>query len=95
MSELINGAILALKDRLKGGFDGVARFAIEDEGSIMIDETGVREGVEEAEVTLSASAGTFRSILEGDLDAVSAFMRGDLKVDGDMGTAMRLGSALS
>ncbi|MGB0539215.1 MAG: SCP2 sterol-binding domain-containing protein, partial [Paracoccaceae bacterium] len=33
-------------------------------------------------------------ILAGDLDPASAFMSGRLTVDGDMGVAMQLGSAL-
>jgi putative sterol carrier protein len=33
--------------------------------------------------------------MAGDLNPTSAFMSGKLKLDGDMGTAMKLGSALS
>ena len=48
-----------------------------------------------ADVTLTADADVFQQILEGDLDPTSAFMTGRLSVDGDMGMAMQLGSALS
>ncbi|MBT4873122.1 MAG: sterol carrier family protein, partial [Marinovum sp.] len=61
---------------------------------IIIDTDGVRAGDDETEVTLSADAETFRDILSGDLDSTSAFMGGRLLVDGDMGTAMRLGTIL-
>ena len=33
-------------------------------------------------------------MLDGDLDPTAAFMSGRLKVDGDMGLAMKLGSIL-
>ena len=54
----------------------------------------MREGDDEADVTLTADAETFEAILEGDLDPTSAFMSGKLSVDGDMGMAMKLGSIL-
>jgi putative sterol carrier protein len=96
MSDVVTAAVKALNDKLDGnGFDGVAKFEIEDEGAILIDETGARAGDDAADVTLSASADTFQDILTGNLDATSAFMTGRLKLDGDMGLAMRLGSVLS
>ena len=42
----------------------------------------------------TADAETFQDILNGDLDATSAFMSGRLSVDGDMGTAMQLAGLL-
>ena len=96
MSDVVTAAVKALNDKLDGnGFDGVAKFEIEDEGAILIDETGARAGDDAADITLSASADTFQDILTGNLDATSAFMTGRLKLDGDMGLAMRLGSVLS
>lgn len=55
----------------------------------------MRASDEDTDVTLSASAETFEGILSGDINPTTAFMTGRLKLDGDMGTAMRLGSALS
>jgi putative sterol carrier protein len=96
MSDVIDAAVTALNDKLSGGgFDGTAKFVIEDEGSIMLDGDGARAGDEDAEVTMTADADTFREILEGSLNATSAFMSGRLKIDGDMGAAMRLAPALS
>lgn len=96
MSDVITSAVAALNSKMDGGFDaGTAKFVIENEGAIMVDEDGARAGDEEADVTLSANADTFQSILEGDLDPTSAFMSGKLTVDGDMGLAMQLGSALA
>ncbi len=95
MSEMIDAAVQALNAKLSGGFDGVAKFVIPGEGAIMMDAEGVRAGNEEADVTLTAEADVFRAILEGDLNATSAFMQGKLKVDGSMGMAMKIGSVLA
>jgi putative sterol carrier protein len=95
MSEILTHAIKALNAKLTDGFDGTAKFQIEGEGSIMLDADGVREGDEEAEVTMIASVDTFRGILDGNVNPTMAFMSGDLKIEGSMGAAMKLGSALS
>ena len=97
MSQVIEEAVAALNAKMDGrGFDaGTAKFDVEGEGTIMIDEAGARAGDEPADVTMIADADTFREILEGDLNPTSAFMSGRLKVEGDMGKAMALGSALS
>jgi putative sterol carrier protein len=95
MSDVISGAVAALSQKLGTGFDGVARFDIQGEGSIVVDRDGVRAGNDEADVVLSADAGTFRDILEGTLNATSAFMSGKLSIEGDMSQAMKLGSALA
>ena len=96
MSDVVAAAVEALNEKLGGnGFDGIAKFEIEGEGAIVIDEFGARASDDAADVTLSASADTFLDILAGNLDATSAFMTGRLKLDGDMGLAMRLGSVLS
>ena len=95
MSDVISGAVAALSQKLGSGFDGVARFDIQGEGSIVVDRDGVRAGNDEADVVLAADAGTFRDILEGQLDATSAVMSGKLSVEGDMGQAMKLGAALA
>jgi putative sterol carrier protein len=94
MSEMIDAAVKALAARVSGGFDGVAKFVIPGEGAIMLDASGVRAGDEEADVTLTAEADVFRSILDGDTNPTMAFMTGKLKVDGSMGMAMKLGSVL-
>ncbi len=96
MTDMIDAAVTALNEKLGGdGFDGTAKFVIEDEGAIMLDESGAHAGDGEADVTMTADTETFRSILDGSLNPTSAFMTGKLKIDGDMGAAMRLGNALA
>ena len=95
MSNIIETAVSKLNAKMAGGFDGVAKFVIEGEGALMVDSDGVRAGDETADVTLTADAETFQGILNGDMDPTMAFMQGKLAIEGDMGLAMRLGSALS
>ncbi|TFL17917.1 SCP2 sterol-binding domain-containing protein [Jannaschia formosa] len=94
MSDIVNEAVTQLSRKI-GTFDGSVKFVIEDEGCVMVDQAGVREGDEEADCTMTADAETFEGILSGDINPTAAFMSGKLKVDGDMGTAMKLGGALS
>ncbi|NNF70760.1 MAG: SCP2 sterol-binding domain-containing protein [Rhodobacteraceae bacterium] len=95
MSEMIDHAVTALSAKLNGEFDGSAKFVIEGEGAVMLDGAGVRAGDEDADVTLTADTDTFRAILDGELDPTSAYMSQRLAIDGDLGTAMKLGAALS
>lgn len=95
MSDVINQAVEALSAKLDGGFDGSVKFNIEGEGSIIVDQSGVRAGDDDTDCTMTADADTFEAILSGDQNPTAAFMSGKLTVDGDMGTAMKLGSVLS
>ena len=91
MNDIVRQALTVLDEKLGStGFDGSAKFSIEGEGNVIIDSNGVRAGEEETDVTLTADAETFQEILSGELDPTSAFMGGRLRVEGDMGTAMRL-----
>jgi len=94
MSDMLEAAVRALEERIGGGFDGTVRFSVREHGTIIVDGSGARVGDGEAEVTLSADAGTFRAMLEGSLSPASAFMSGQLEVEGDMSVAIRLGSAI-
>ena len=95
MSDVINEAVKQLNAKMGGeGFDGSAKFTIEDEGSIIIDGEGARAGDDETDVTLSASTEVFKAILDGEQNPTAAFMTGKLSVDGDMGLAMKLSGVL-
>lgn len=96
MSETIDGAVAALNAKMGDArLDGTAKFVIEGEGAIVIDDAGARAGDDDTDVTLTADAETFQAIMDGDMDPTAAFMSGKLAVDGDMGMAMKLGSVLS
>jgi putative sterol carrier protein len=95
MSDVVNEAVAQLNAKMDGGFDGgTAKFDIEGEGSIVIDGDGARASDDDADVTLSASAETFKAILDGEENSTAAFMTGKLKIDGDMGMAMKLAGVL-
>lgn len=95
MSDVITAAVEALNAKMSGeAFSGTAKFVIEDEGAIMIDESGARAGDDDADVTLTASRETFESILNGSENPTAAFMTGKLALDGDMGKAMQLAAVL-
>jgi len=95
MSNVIEAAVAALKQKVTDGFDGVAKFVIPGEGAIMIDAGGVRAGDDAADVTMTASTEVFRAILDGEMNPTTAFMSGKLAIDGSMGLAMKLGAVLS
>ena len=96
MSDVVTEAVTALNAKMGAdGFDGSAKFVIEGEGSIIIDQSGARAGDEDTDVTLTADTETFRAILDGEQNPTAAFMTGKLAVDGDMGQAMKLSSVLS
>jgi putative sterol carrier protein len=96
MSGLIDTAVERLKARVEdpGDLPGRVKFVLTGEGAIMLDEAGVRAGDEPADVTLTATAEVFEALLEGGLSPMSAYMSGKLKVEGQLGLAMKLGSIL-
>ncbi|WP_108482313.1 SCP2 sterol-binding domain-containing protein [Oceaniglobus ichthyenteri] len=95
MSEVLTTAAATLNEKLGGDFDGSAKFNIEGEGTIMLDGAGARVDDGDADVTMAADVDTFREIIDGTLNPTTAFMSGRLTIEGDMGTAMKLASALA
>jgi putative sterol carrier protein len=96
MSDVLTAAVKSLSEKLDpADLDGSVKFVIEDEGAVRIDGSGVAADDSDADCTLTADADTFRAMLDGDLDPTSAFMSGRLRVEGDMGLAMKLGSLLA
>ena len=65
-----------------------------DEGAVFIDTTQVPHVVsnedQDAECTLEISTKNALKMLDGDLNPMTAFMMGKLKVKGDMGIAMKI-----
>ena len=100
MSDAFDTALAALTEKftddVRADFGSSVKFDIEGEGAIIADADSVRAAGadDEADVTLSAELEIFEDIFNGDLDPTSAFMGGKLKIDGDMGAAMRLASSL-
>lgn len=98
MGKELEAAAAALRERVgTDPFDGVARFEIEDIGVIRVAGAEVSTEAEatEADVTISASLETFRDLFEGGLSPANAFMSGRIRVEGDMGAALKLGQIIS
>lgn len=96
MSDVVTQAVAALNAKLDGaGFDGSAKFVIEDEGAIVIDSDGARAGDDETDVSLTADTETFKAILDGELNPTTAFMTQRLAIDGDMPVALKLAGVLA
>ena len=96
MSEFLESAAAELSGKLDGAeIGGTAKFAVEGEGAIMLDDSGARVGDDAADVTFNADEDTFRQIFEGDLNPTAAFMSGKLTIDGDMGLAMKLAAVMA
>ncbi len=75
---------------LTGDNGGVFHVTVED-GS----PTVVESEHDSPNITITMAADDFNDMLEGKLNATSAFMAGKLKVKGDMSLAMKLQSLLS
>ena len=75
----------ALGNTLKFNLDGQA---------IFIDGSGTSNQVsaedKEADCTVNLTMSDFQDLMNGDLNPMTAFMSGKLKIDGDMGVAMKL-----
>ncbi|HLY87189.1 MAG TPA: SCP2 sterol-binding domain-containing protein [Gaiellaceae bacterium] len=69
-------------------------FDIEGAGqwTVKVEDGSVRvvEGIEDGDVTISASEEVFQKILAGEQNPTAAYMTGKIKLKGDMGAAMKL-----
>ncbi len=68
-----------------------------EEGTVMLD--GVANQVTEdsgaADTTIKVSWADWEALSSGQLDGMTAFMQGKLKIEGDMSTAMQLQGVLA
>lgn len=83
----------------KGAIDGkVVMFDFGSDGKLTIDGTKspaeVNNEPADADCTVIVDKDVFESIAAGEENAQMAFMSGKLKVEGDMGIAMQLGTLL-
>ena len=68
-----------------------------DQGTIMLDGVGnkVSEDDGAADTTIKIAWDDWQSMADGQLDGMTAFMTGKLKVEGDMSNAMQLQGVLA
>ncbi len=106
LSNIKNGNIMSFESILNGikerarnasALGNTLKFDFGDE-QIFLDGTGGENAVstedKDADCTVRIAREDFESILKGDLNPMSAFMSGKIKVQGDMGVAMKLQSLL-
>ena len=90
-----------LKDKVGEdcGLGSILKFDFGDDGILVLDATQVPNVINnedtDAQCTLIISLDNFMAMAEGKLDGTSAFMTGKLKIQGDMGIALKLGPLLS
>jgi len=77
-----------------GSFDSVVKFDCGSDGVLVIDHQTVTTEDKPADCTIGLSLDDLESIVAGELDATSAFMQGKLRIEGDMGVAMKLSQVM-
>ena len=81
------------------GLGATVKFDFGEDGVLFLDATQTPNVVSnddnDAECTMVISMVNFMEMAAGNLDGTSAFMTGKLKIQGDMGIAMKLGPMLS
>jgi putative sterol carrier protein len=80
------------------GLGATLKFDCGDDGVIVIDGRAkpntVSNDNREADCTVGLTLGDLEAMLAGDLAPTTAFMTGKLRVEGDMGVAMKLQSLM-
>ena len=81
------------------GLGSVVKFDFGEQGTVTLDATQIPNQVSESgaepDCTMVISMDDFMAMADGSLDGVSAFMTGRLKVQGDMGIAMKLAAVMT
>ena len=95
MTAILDEFIATLHEKAKGAIKGTAKLVIGDHGAVMLSEEGASAGDAPADVTLTASAETFRAILGGTQNPITAVMSGKLKVDGNQMRALKVSEILT
>ncbi len=97
LQELTDG----MRDRVGEdcGLGAAVKFDFGDGTFLLLDASQVPNVISnddgDADTTLKISLDDFIAMTQGELDGTTAFMTGKLKIEGDMGIAMKLQGVLS
>lgn len=84
-----------MEQRLENqSFDGVIKFSCGDDGILVLDHDRVLTDDVDAPCTVTVSSENLLALIEGTLNPTLGFMQGKLKIDGDLGLAMKLADVL-
>ena len=94
----IQASIQKDPEATKANIGGVFKFVLtgDTNESWIVDckDVAVRQADDDAECTITLASNDFFAIQDGSMDAMQAFMMGQLQVEGDMGLAMKLQEVL-
>lgn len=96
LEQILNG----IKEKVGNdcGLDAKLKFVIDDTNAIFIDATQVPNVVAlqdgEADCTVRIASDSLMQIMQGEMNPMTAFMSGKIKVEGNMGIAMNLSKVL-
>ena len=88
--EKIKGVNATFQFELSGDDEGTFHLNVADGKVDLLEDSH-----DNPNVTIMMDSADFKSMLEGELNATSAFMSGKLKVKGDMSLAMKLQALVS
>lgn len=92
--EDITQKVETLSQEHGGKIGTTIKFAFEDGNVILLDDSTSPATVSNedipAQCTVKISTENFIKLLEGEMNAMGAYMMGRLKIDGDMAVAMKL-----
>ncbi len=94
VQEFFDGLAARADAEKTAGMNNSYLFDVEGAGKWKVDVSDgnvtVTEGEADADVTIRTSEETFEAIASGEQNPTTAYMSGKLKVDGDMGAALKL-----
>ena len=95
VTEFFDGLPSRVDESKTAGMTNTYRFEIDGAGSWTVDVQDGKvsvsqDGGAEPDCTITTSEENFQKLIGGELNPTTAYMTGKLKIEGDMGAAMKL-----